>query len=245
MEAPGRRIGLYGAWLVSCAWGELVGFVLAAGLSYALLSAESAPTSLSAQLATFYVILDAGALHGLVVGAAQWYVLRKRYSGLEAGTWVALSIGVAAACWLLATLPSVLGAGGMRDPAPPFDARTRTFAPAFGALIGALFGLAQWSVLRRYAEHSWLWIASNILGWALGLPLVYFAVSSLGVRGGIGRLLMLGAGAGALLGLPVAALTAMALALARPRANEPTPSPQREKESVGATSEALSAPGRA
>ena len=93
-------------------------------------------------------------LSGLLIGFAQWIVLRDYVTNSRdwilnyAGGWV---VGYWLGLWIIQFLSKF----------------------PFGSLIGyLLFGIIvaifQWPVLRREIPHIWSWILANILGWTLG-----------------------------------------------------------------------------
>lgn len=93
-------------------------------------------------------------LAGLILGVAQWLVLRgyvtSSYDWIinHAGGWV---VGYAIGLFVVSLLSTI----------------------PFGALIGfLLFGVIvaifQWPVLRREIPHIWSWILANVIGWTLG-----------------------------------------------------------------------------
>jgi hypothetical protein len=87
---------------------------------------------------------------GALVGAAQWVVVRPLIR--RDGWWIpASAAGWAAGRAIVVTvLPP--GTGGVAE-----------------ATIGALFGIAQWLVLRGQVYGAWWWIVVSTLGWAVGL----------------------------------------------------------------------------
>jgi hypothetical protein len=87
---------------------------------------------------------------GLVVGLAQWIVLRKRIERSE--LWVLASgIGWAAGRGLVVAL---------------FPAEATVLA---GGALGATLGLAQWLVLRGRVIQSWWWVVVSALSWGMAL----------------------------------------------------------------------------
>jgi hypothetical protein len=129
---------------------------------------------------------------------------------------------VAAAGWFLGMLPSTL----MSAPADT-NAADAVWEPAitlvlsgaalFGGIAGAAFGWAQWRVLRLHADQAYLWIYTNAIGWAIGLPWSYLAGSLADVSDSVARMVVVGAVAGALMGLSVAVPTGLALRRMPPR----------------------------
>jgi hypothetical protein len=137
-------------WLLGVTTAEALGFLapMLAGL-FATRAEWSAP-------ARAVAVIAAGALEGLVLGAAQAWAMpvpvrRLRYAG-----WTALG---AAVPWAIA-MTLVAAAGALP---------TAT-AVALAIVALASIGGAQWLELRRYTRHAWTWIAWTALAWTIALP---------------------------------------------------------------------------
>ncbi len=111
-----------------------------------------------------YVGALSGAIGGAVVGLAQWLVLRNRI--FRSKWWVLVSI----VTWLLIGASS-LGALGWIAPRTE-QIWLRLFHGFInGAIAGAILGLGQWFVLRNQIYWEEWWMITNIVAWAIGLPL--------------------------------------------------------------------------
>lgn len=87
---------------------------------------------------------------GAVIGIMQWVVLRPLVP--QAGWWaLASAVGWAVGQMLVVTM---------------FPTKVGVIA---GAFLGAILGLGQWIVLRRWFHQAGWWIIMSTLGWALGL----------------------------------------------------------------------------
>jgi hypothetical protein len=199
------------AWLVGCTAGELLGFGATALVALLGIVALGRPTTTLGRLAALVVMTCAGTVEGATLGYFQWRVLRRAVPDLRARAWIGATALVAAGGWFLGMLGPLLAhllggaARATSAPAPRVSmAAYMALAAVFGLVAGALFGLAQWRVLRRHVRPTRGWVAANALGWALGLPWAYVA----------GRL---GTGAGHVvetMGLALAGAVAMGLAVA-------------------------------
>lgn len=222
---PSPAPGLQG-WIRACTVGELLGFgaaALWAWVAFSLFGAD--PIGAGARVGVLALMLLAGVCEGLVLGLLQWLVLRTWFPTLPARSWLLATAGVAALGWLLGMLPSTLSAPAAPGvPAPePHLVIVLVLASLFGAAAGALFGLAQWLVLRRHAYDARRWISANAIGWALGLPWSYLAGSSADVSGSLPLALLWGVAAGALMGMSVALFTGRALGRIAPRGPRTAP----------------------
>ncbi|HZN76242.1 MAG TPA: hypothetical protein VFC00_31825 [Micromonosporaceae bacterium] len=167
---------LWRRWTVSTTAGELLGFVapaLAGGGATA--AALDAPT-------TYLLLLIAGSVEGLALGAAQGWALRKALPRLPPRDF-ALATGAAAVlAYAIGMLPSSLG-------------------DRLGAVPPAVL------VLRRYGYGWPLWIVTTAGAWLAAL-LVFVAVSTPLWRPGQPVALTVAIG---LLGAAAMAVTAAAL----------------------------------
>lgn len=97
---------------------------------------------------------------GAVIGATQWLILRRYFSG--AVRWVVAS-GVGMAIGGIAAFPLKL-----RD----LYVGTSGFQLdeiAYGVVFGFLMGGAQWLVMRTWVQSAGWWVLSSTIGWTLGM----------------------------------------------------------------------------
>ena len=141
-RGPGWR--LWFLWLMAAAygWGTAVEMT---GLGE--MSMYSSPPSIEAG---YFGV----ALAGMLVGALQWLILRKKISG--AGWWILASFGAALVFSLV-----VFGVG--------LAYKEEVWRVGVG-LLGPATGLLQWLILRREVRQSGWWILASTLGWGLGIP---------------------------------------------------------------------------
>ena len=135
-----NEFGLWAAWTLATAIGMILGYLPSAFLVGAM------------SLGVSRVVVPI--LAGILLGIAQWLVLRQYVNGCRdwilnhAGGWVVgFMLGFFVA-QLLVNIP-------------------------YGAVIGfLLFGvivaLFQWPVLRREVPNLWIWILANVIAWTLG-----------------------------------------------------------------------------
>jgi hypothetical protein len=198
---------LWRRWVIANAVGELVGLGAVAMAGAALLQLFAATLTSFASLAGAGVMILLGTCEGLIVGLAQWLVLRRPFPALSRRAWVLASALGALVAWTLGMLPStLLDLGANAEAAAPAeisDALMYTLAAAMGAVLGPILGLPQWLALRHHTHHAAWWIPANAAAWALGMPVVFVGASS-APAGGLLELVATGlltaAAAGAVVG---------------------------------------------
>jgi len=190
----------FGAWVLSCTLGELIGFGATALVALAGVAWFGHPTTRLGHVVALVIMTLAGCLEGASLGYFQSRVLRRALPGVPTRAWVLATTAVAAGGWFVGMLMPILF-GGDDTSAPPPRIGVVTYlalAAAMGLVVGALFGLAQWTVLRRHVPRSAGWIGANALGWALGLPWAYAA----GRVGGVAIALLGGIAMGVSMAVP-------------------------------------------
>jgi hypothetical protein len=212
---------LWSAWVLANALGELFGLAIPALTGAAL--ARWLPRSSAASAIACFAMVTAGAIEGLLVGTAQWLVLRRVFPALSRGAWLGWTAGGAAFAWALGMLPSLLigqGAAENANNVPQItDLSKYLLAAAMGGVLGPILAVPQWFVLRRHARHAVWWIPANAVAWMLGMPVVFFALSSvvqaesvlLMVVEASGALFLTGALVGAVHGIALLALARRAI----------------------------------
>lgn len=165
------------------------------------------------------ISLADGFLGGLLIGLAQWQVIRPylhnayRWIIVSALSWGALALfHIGAIGWMAPGTPSLLIRG--------------TVGLFYGGYVGVVIGMGQWWVIRKQVKQAWRWIplTSGIwgmaiaLGWLIGGGLR--AASNLFISEVIGLMLAWGAIA-ALSGLGIVGLMLPATSAASPSANRP------------------------
>lgn len=154
---PLRGWRLWRRWFGVVTAGEVVGFCVPATIGALTVHASAAVV-----LAT---IVAAGAVEGMVLGAAQASVLRRAVSGVAARAWVAATAGAAAVAYAIGMLPSTLaGLGVDLSPSLWF-----TIGPVLGVALLLSIGTAQWLVLRRVLPRFARWIGVTAAAWTVGL----------------------------------------------------------------------------
>jgi hypothetical protein len=86
-----------------------------------------------------------------------------------------------------------------------------------GALVGLVWGVAQYLVLRLHARPAGVWIVASTMIWTIAFPWLYFAAFLPDRTMNWGIHIVLGAGAGLVVGILMGLLQRWVLARLRPR----------------------------
>jgi hypothetical protein len=172
-------VQFWSRWVLANAAGELAGLGVAALAAYGLVAALGEPAGVVAVVAFALVMLVLGTFEGVLVGWAQWLVLRKELPALAPRAWIGFTALGAFTAWLLGMIPStVIQLVGMDEGGAPPDlgAGERLAAAAvLGALLGLVLAVPQWWVLKQFLARAHWWVPANAAAWALGMPLIFAA----------------------------------------------------------------------
>jgi hypothetical protein len=194
--------------------GELLGIGVACVIVVLIFRTLGEPEILSEKLITLVVMVLASSLEGLAIGFFQWRVLRQKFTAITARSWLTATIEVAAFGWFTGMLYPTFFAVCEPAQAESSDMPvylTVLLAAVFGIVVGAIFGGAQWIVLRHHAQNAAQWIIGNSLGWAAALVWIYLAASLPSAQTPLAVTAVFGAVAGVLAGLSVGAVTGIFL----------------------------------
>ncbi len=109
------------------------------------------------------LVATAGALlFGVVLGALQWEIIRRRVP-VPRKRWIVANVGPSLVGWLFVIIPAVTSAqnSGTSVSGAYLLAASQTLA------LGPLLGLSQAGVLRDYTRRWAWWIAANIISWII------------------------------------------------------------------------------
>lgn len=160
--------GLLRRWVVNVTFGEMIGFMVPAGVWGALATAGLGDAVI------YLPVVLAGAGEGTVLGWAQSRVLADAIERFDRRAWIRNTATAAGAAWSLGMMPSLLLAV-FGDSVP--DLVLIVVGAAAGVAMLLSIGWAQSLVLRRYLPHTGSWIAINALAWFVGLPFTFAAFS--------------------------------------------------------------------
>jgi len=197
---------LWVRWTLATGLGELFGFGLAMGLGGLVYLLMGGPVETVPAWALLGGAVLAGVIEGSVLGTAQWLVLRRYLPDLAPGPWIAATAGGAVLAY----------AAGMSIGTALGESIDLTGVPVvilalcgilYVAGLGALLGVTQWWVLRRYVAHAGWWVPANAGAWILGLAVGFAGPSLIEDWNATGVVIAMGATTGVLMGALVGAIT--------------------------------------
>lgn len=167
-------------WTVLCAAAEAVGMTAAAASARTAQAAVGEPAG-GAQVALVLSLVVAGGLvEGVALGVAQSTGLARWLPGSRRTRWVVVTLVVAGLGWAAASAPAVLAGGaGEADggDGPPL-ALVLAGAVGLGAVMGAVLGWAQSTVLRGQVRNAGRWVGANVLAWGAAMPVIFLGATT-------------------------------------------------------------------
>ena len=131
------------------------------------------------EVAAVELVAMTAALEGGLIGYFQWRVLRRLFPTMTSGPWVGATMIAAASGCVLSWLPTsfaLTGALASRigdlTPGPAVIVRVCLVT---GALVGLVWGVAQYAVLRLHAHGAGSWIVVSTMSWTISFICLYFA----------------------------------------------------------------------
>ena len=210
----GRRT-LRRSWILASTIGETVAFLVPALVAVVAFELHPALTLL--------LMVLAGGLEGLILGAAQSVVLGREFLGFSRTSWAGATALGAGLAWFLGMLP-----GTFYD---TWSSWPLAVSIATGVVLGvallATIGLAQYAVLRRHVARARTWPPVVGTAWLAGLGILLGITTPLW-REGQATALVVGIGAlgGLAMAVTVAVVTGLWLVrLVYPPAGKPTARP--------------------
>lgn len=175
-------------WVLANGAAEFVGLTSTLVMTAGLFSANDGLALGAALLAAFMVALAGAAVEGVVVGFAQWRVLRRELPALRWRPWVRATAIGALVAWMLGMMPSTFfqamaSSAETTASSASFDpplALQLALAVVMGAVLGPVLGVPQWLALRGHVPRAGRWVLANAVAWAAGMPMIFLATSLIG-----------------------------------------------------------------
>ncbi len=185
-RGPGRnRITtspLWRRWVAANAVAEAVGLGLTLGLTGLVIDRLESLGGALGVLVAFAAAALSGVIEATIVGLAQWWAMHLWLPGVTHRAWWLATLAGALLAYVLGYLPStIMSLVATSDPAAapmtePPQAVVLLLAAGLGAVAGAVLSFAQFLALRGHVAHAGRWIPANMLAWAVGMPVVFWAM---------------------------------------------------------------------
>jgi hypothetical protein len=154
--------GLWERWILATSIAEIVGLAIAAVVSITV-------SRVGYIQGTFTLV---GTLEGIILGFAQWLVLRRYIH--HSTRWIIATVVGGLFAWFTGLTISALMAfvyAGVSDATRILGFFKGLFL--LGAALGTILGFCQWLVIKNQIRFSMWWIVANAVAWALGLFIAY------------------------------------------------------------------------
>jgi hypothetical protein len=149
------------------------------------------------------LVIGGGLVEGVALGGLQAVGLGRLLPGLDRRRWMLVTAVAAGLGWALASAPSAMSGPG--DGSVPPLPLILVGAVGLGAVMGALLGAAQATVLRGHVRHPWRWVGASATAWAPTMAVIFLGATAPDAAWSAPVVAVLGTGtglvAGALLGL--------------------------------------------
>jgi len=215
---------LWQRWVIANAAGELFGLGLTFGVVAAGFTWLESLGGILSIVGGFVFAIVSGIFEATLVGWGQWWAMHPWFPAIRRNDWWrATSIGALIAYfmgYLPSTIMSLVAESAPAAPGTePAQGIVLLLAAGMGLMGGAVLSFAQWLVLRKHVQRTWIWIPANMLAWMVGMPLIFWGIDFAQRMGSM--LQMVGVMAGILLavGVIVGAIHGFALtrlAISRP-----------------------------
>lgn len=167
------------AWMWSCILGSVAAMTISAAIAVVVSTHFAQYRSGMYRVVALELMALAAVLEGAVIGYFQWRVLRRLFPTMTSGPWVLATMVAAGSGCALSWLPtsfaltSALASkiGGV-TPGPTDIAK---FSLVTGALIGLVWGAAQFVVLQNHVHRAGSWILASMTSWTISFAWLYLA----------------------------------------------------------------------
>ena len=167
------------AWMWSCIVGCVVATTISALVLVVVSVALAQYRSGIYEVPAVELVAMTAALEGGLIGYFQWRVLRRLFPTMTSGPWVGATMIAAASGCVLSWLPTsfaltaaIAARIGDLTPGPAVVIRVCLVT---GALVGLVWGVSQYAVLRLHAHRAGSWIVASTMSWTISFICLYFA----------------------------------------------------------------------
>ncbi len=163
-------------WMLNYSFGELLGIGAAAIIGRFLFIQFSDTPSSSTNL-TFVILILAGAAEGLIIGYIQWKSLSKLVKHFKPIPWITVTAISTIAGWLMALPPAVVFISFLSKVSLFNSYYSIVFTALVGMAFGALIGVSQFFLIKKFYKNAIIWVLANVVGWTISFIIMYFTLS--------------------------------------------------------------------
>lgn len=195
-----------------------MGIAGAGAIAFAVNDYIGESVTLTSKIIILLAMMLAGFIEGSILSYFQWKVLVTKFSKIPYREWFLYTVLVAVLGWFFGMLPSLFF---MPQTATSGEVEATIdyhnpyifliLSLSVGLVLGGIFGLFQWLLLRKYVKKAHQWIIANALGWGLGLLWIYIFASIPTEDSSLVFIILMGTIGGILTGLSVGVVTGYCL----------------------------------
>ena len=173
---------LWRRWVAANTVAEVVGLGLTLGLTGLVIGRLESIGGAAGVALAFAAAVLSGVIEATIVGLAQWWAMHPWLPQITRRAWWLATLVGALLAYVLGYLPStIINLMQTNDTATatmsePPQAVVLLLAAGLGAVAGAVLSFAQYFALRGRVAHAGRWIPANMLAWAVGMPLIFWAI---------------------------------------------------------------------
>ncbi|HET6667824.1 MAG TPA: hypothetical protein VFG98_11150 [Intrasporangium sp.] len=198
----------YLRWVGMCAVAEAVGMAAAATAARSSTLWVGDVANPADVIVALSFIVGAGLVEGFALGVAQASALTAVLPMGRRSGWMLMTVLVAGLGWAGASAPGILAGDTGGKPSTSF---LLTGAVGVGAVMGAVLGAAQATVLIGCVPHPETWILANIVGWTVTMPVIFLGASGARAEWDLLAIAMWGGGTGLVAGTVLGIVTGLFL----------------------------------
>ena len=203
-----NSLKLWERWVIASTIVQIIGWFVAAYVSQVIdkFGIEN----------IYQVLLLLGSLEGLLLGFAQYLVLRPYIR--QAGYWVLFTtVGVLVSWFMGLTVSAVIGLFYAANLYQKITTLVEEVA-LLGAAIGTVIGYAQWLILKTVNKQAIWWVSANALAWSLGIVVAFIGAGIDFLPGLKIHASLIAVATGAVMGVAISSITGIVLVwLLKPR----------------------------
>lgn len=163
-------------WVVLCAAAEAIGMTAAAAAAKTSQALVGEPGNGSEAAVALGLVVAGGLVEGVALGGLQAAGLGRLLPDLNRRAWLLVTVLVAGLGWAAASAPAVLS-GDDGGTVPPL-LLILAGALGLGAVMGAMLGAAQASVLRAHVRHPWRWVGASAAAWPPAMAVIFLGATA-------------------------------------------------------------------